>query len=153
MNFHRLFFLVCDVFHLPTMVALMDILAEGPRRTAVDNWLEAHGFKPKMVGGRQAKGADDVKLRGIAVRSVSQEILNYIDRYGETGYGDKPEDMDTVLYWLAHLKFEFLQQRSFAERRQNDTIFRQVSSFCVFVLPPCCCLTTSSMRMRPEGSR
>ena len=35
---------------------------------------------------------------------ITSKVRNLIRRYGETGYGDKPESMDTVEYWLSHLK-------------------------------------------------
>ena len=35
---------------------------------------------------------------------ITSKVRNLIRRYGETGFGDKPESMDTVEYWLSHLK-------------------------------------------------
>ena len=35
---------------------------------------------------------------------IVRRVRRLIDYYGETGYGNKPEAMDTVEYWLSHLK-------------------------------------------------
>jgi len=42
-------------------------------------------------------------------RKASQTSLmvkKLIHRYGETGYGDKPPDMNRVEYWLQHINDE-----------------------------------------------
>ena len=45
--------------------------------------------------------------RSIVHHKVRHDVLtavrNNIDRFGEDGYGDKPDHMDPVEYWLAHL--------------------------------------------------
>ena len=35
--------------------------------------------------------------------TILHEIRDLIDRYGETGFGDKPNDLTPVQYWLQHL--------------------------------------------------
>ena len=34
---------------------------------------------------------------------VANRVANLIDRYGDTGYGDKPPDLDRATYWFQHL--------------------------------------------------
>jgi hypothetical protein len=34
---------------------------------------------------------------------VFRSVLRMIDRYGDDGYGDKPEDMSRVVYWFQHV--------------------------------------------------
>lgn len=79
-----------------------------------DNWLEVHGFEASMLKTRNKKASDQLK-RTYAQCTVAGHIWKLIDRYGETGYGDKPEDMDTVEYWLAHIDFERLKENQFQQ--------------------------------------
>jgi hypothetical protein len=32
-----------------------------------------------------------------------RSVLRCIDRYGDDGYGDKPQDMSRVVYWFQHV--------------------------------------------------
>ena len=34
---------------------------------------------------------------------ISQKIIYLIERYGDDGYNDKPQDMNRVVYWISHL--------------------------------------------------
>jgi hypothetical protein len=34
---------------------------------------------------------------------VFKSVLRMIDRYGDDGYGDKPQDMSRVVYWFQHV--------------------------------------------------
>ena len=46
------------------------------------------------------------KAFDLAQLYVFDSALVLIGRYGETGYGDKPGDMNRIAYWCAHLKDE-----------------------------------------------
>ena len=35
---------------------------------------------------------------------VSRRLIDLINRYGDTGFGDKPQGMCRVEYWLAHIE-------------------------------------------------
>lgn len=77
-----------------------------------DEWLDAHGFQPEMLKTSNKKASDLLK-RNYAKCVVAGHICKLIDRYGEDGYGDKSEEMDTVEYWLAHIDFERLKENQF----------------------------------------
>jgi hypothetical protein len=37
-------------------------------------------------------------------RKTIWAVTEFIERYGDDGYGDKPSDMNRVEYWLSHIK-------------------------------------------------
>ena len=47
------------------------------------------------------------KSLDITSKNIQREIIfdinDLIERYGETGYGDKPDNMNKVTYWSQHL--------------------------------------------------
>ena len=43
------------------------------------------------------------------VSAVRAAVERMIDDYGDSGFGDKPEDMCRVVYWLQHLNIERFQ--------------------------------------------
>jgi hypothetical protein len=83
---------------------LKSITEYEQRTNIISNWLDAHGFQPSYVRHRSPD------KRGIAVRCVASLILSNINRYRETGYGDKPTDMHTIDYWLAHVDFDKMKE-------------------------------------------
>jgi hypothetical protein len=45
-----------------------------------------------------------------------RSVLRCIDRYGDDGYGDKPQDMSRIVYWFQHVP-PAVQARSRSPRR------------------------------------
>ena len=35
---------------------------------------------------------------------TARRVKELIERYGDTGFGDKPDDMNRVIYWISHLE-------------------------------------------------
>lgn len=85
-----------------------DMMSNERYMTLFDNWLIAHHFEPSMVDCRK-KASDTLKWT-YAKLAVAGHIWRFIDRYG---YGEKPTEMDTVEYWLAHVDFENLKTTKF----------------------------------------
>ena len=69
--------------------------------TSPDNMFELSPDQYKFVNDyiRAVYNTNDRSLYFHIIRKVRE----LIERYGETGYGNKPETMDTVEYWLSHL--------------------------------------------------
>ena len=44
----------------------------------------------------------DITCKNIQ-RDIIFDINNLIERYGDDGYGDKPESMNRITYWAQHL--------------------------------------------------
>ena len=61
----------------------------------VTNWLLIHGFKPTSERHKKT-----------IMSKIGREINKLIQLFGKDGYGDKPEDMDTHVYWLQHINYE-----------------------------------------------
>lgn len=88
-----------------------EMISNERYNTLFENWLTVHNFEPSMVKSRK-KDSDKLKWH-YAKCVIAGHIWKSIEKYGETGYGDKPEDMDTVEYWLAHVDFERLKENQF----------------------------------------
>ena len=41
-----------------------------------------------------------------------QEAMRNIDMYDDTGFGDKPPDMNRFTYWIQHIDFETIQKQA-----------------------------------------
>jgi hypothetical protein len=65
---------------------------------------EEHEYIKEYI--RVTRGVKDVDTRKMKkVRhDIFIQVLNLIERYGEDGMGDKPKDMNRVVYWLSHLE-------------------------------------------------
>ena len=66
----------------------------------IRQWLTTNGFDLEKLHGRM-----NSKYRR-QYSNLCCELLQMIDRYGETGFGNKPEDMSPTAYWVQHLDFE-----------------------------------------------
>jgi hypothetical protein len=65
---------------------------------------EEHEYINEYV--RVTRGVEDVDTRKMkkVCHGIIIQVLNLIERYGEDGMGDKPKDMNRVVYWLSHLE-------------------------------------------------
>jgi hypothetical protein len=76
----------------------------------IEQWLEMHQFDPNTVRGNGGV----LNKRNKAKIYLADRILDMIEKYGETGFGNKPENTDVVLYWLLTSSLSnVLQQRWF----------------------------------------
>jgi adenylate cyclase class IV len=46
---------------------------------------------------------DYATIMNCKASEISRKVIELVARYGETGYGDKPQDMNRVQYWLGHI--------------------------------------------------
>lgn len=74
-------------------------------RQLIVAWLEAHGFTPDMVSAQGVRRDNLQRRMDLAVRSVASKVMDLVQRYGETGFGNKPENLTTLEYWLAHIDY------------------------------------------------
>ena len=78
----------------------------------IKDWLLAYGFDPETADVyRKPKTAGERMCR--AIQAVAYMIHSNIERYGPTGYGNKPPEMGVVEYWLAHVNYDRLKERRF----------------------------------------
>lgn len=65
---------------------------------------EEHEYIREYV--RVSHGVKDVSTRKMKKvwRDIYFKVRELIERYGEDGMGDKPIDMNRVVYWLSHLE-------------------------------------------------
>ena len=56
-------------------------------------------LRDRLLTGDPNKSKVYCKVR----RKILTAVHNNINRFGEDGYGDKPDHMDPVEYWLSHL--------------------------------------------------
>ena len=77
----------------------------------LENWLLANGFNAEHAN---IYGNPVISKRThIAKAAIAKNILSLVDRYGPTGFDDKPKDMDVVEYWLAHIDYDNLVNMRF----------------------------------------
>ena len=67
---------------------------------------EEHNYIAEYV--RITYGVEDVSSRKMKKKrcEIFWKISDYIDRYGEDGMGNKPKDMNRVVYWLSHIDLD-----------------------------------------------
>ena len=91
------------------------VFNEAVNHALAEKWLRAHGFDEftaDVFGRKKNRSDPEVALR-TAKRYVLILVCSLIDRYGPTGYDDKPAELSVFEYWLAHVDYERAQSFRF----------------------------------------
>ena len=65
--------------------------------------LTTRGNKAELVERLHSTEPNQEKIRKRYHQNLFRDVIRMIERYGDDGMGDKPEEMCRVEYWLAHL--------------------------------------------------
>ena len=76
----------------------------------------ALSFAEAFVGGKEAGGTnvDDAFRVYWFAQAILCHVANYVDNYGDTGFGDKPPELNRVTYWAQHLPTKALEEATSA---------------------------------------
>ena len=69
-------------------------------------WFESGLNRAAMTSAEFAEFKEVCAVAGIPASeqlATLTKMSNMLDRYGDTGYGDKPDDMSRVAYWFQHV--------------------------------------------------
>ena len=76
----------------------------------------ALAFAEPFVGGEEAGGTnvDDAFRVFWFAQTILCHVANFVDNYGDTGFGDKPPELNRVTYWAQHLPTKALEEATSA---------------------------------------
>ena len=76
----------------------------------------ALAFAEPFVGGKEAGGTnvDDAFRIFWFAQTILCHVAAYVHNYGDTGFGDKPPELNRVTYWAQHLPTKALEEATSA---------------------------------------
>jgi hypothetical protein len=72
--------------------------------------LTVRGRKAELVERLHTAAPERVWIRYRWVQNAIRLVAKHIDRYGDDGFGEKPEGMCRAEYWLAHLEPKWIRE-------------------------------------------